>query len=316
MQGIGARILRLTPVAAVFAYLCSGFYMINPSETGVVRRFGKVATTQIQGEASYRTYAPGLHYRLPWPVTRLDRMRPLETKTVAVGFERMDEILGRAGDPARAAFLAGDQNIMQLRMTVQYTLADPVAYLLNAEYAGRILEAEAEACLSAALADMDVDTLIGPGRAAVSARVREALDRDLQRHRLGLSVRTVNFQAPAPPKEVADAFNEVQTAKAEKRRMALEAETYRNELVTRAAGEADQVLREGEAYRTRRVAEAQGEAARFTKLYEEYRQAKYVTGLRLYIEAMEEILPKMKKVFVDESETGGPLDLGLIQGGP
>lgn len=300
------RVFRAILVLAAVAYLGSGFYVVKPAEMGVVRLFGKVTGPR----------PPGLHYRLPFPVTRFNRVRPAETKTVTVAFDRVDQLLGRTADPRRSEFLTGDQNIMQLRLTVQYTVTDPVAYLFGSTDPEAVIRAEAESCLSGAVASTGVDELIGAGRVRVKAAVRQELDREIVRHHLGVGVSAVSLQAPTPPKEVAQAFNDVQSAKAEKHRLVLEAEGYRNGVVTRAYGEADQARREAEAYHERRIAEAQGESKRFADLYEQYRQAKSVTGTRLYIEAMEEILPRMKKVFVDSDENGEPVDLGLFSSEP
>ena len=305
-------VCRAFAVAVAAVYLGSGIYIIRPGEVGVVRRFGKVVSATVEGKSAPLIATPGLHYRVPYPFTRLDKVRPMETKTVTVGFERVDQILGRDTDPRRSEFLTGDQNIMQLRLTIQYTIDDPISFLFGTMDPEALLKVEAEGCLAEAVAAIAVDDLIGSARAGLGAAVRRGLEREIQIHNPGIRLSEVNFQAPAPPQAVADAFNDVQSAKAEKQKIALEAEAYHNETVTRAYGEADKLKREGEAYRERRVAEAQGEAKRFEDLYGEYRLAKRVTSLRLYLEAMEEILPQLKKVFVDTDEQGGPIDVGLF----
>ncbi len=301
---------------ALAAYAGSGVFFIRPNEIGVVRVLGKIVSTSVDGRTAAQLYAPGPHIRLPWPIGRLDRLRPAETRTATVGFERVDEILGQRGDPSRSDFLTGDQNLMQMRMTVQYVVDDPPAYLFAAASPEEALRTEAENCLYQAIASIGVDDLIGAGRTRASAAVRDLLDRRLGEHHLGLRVIAVNLQAPAPPAEVAEAFNDVQSAKAERNQSALEAESYHNEIVTRAYGEADKAIREAEAYRERRIAEAEGEAKRFEDLAGEYQQAKSVVALRLYIEAMEQILPGMKKVFVDSADGANAIDLTLIQAKP
>jgi membrane protease subunit HflK len=308
----GVWILRALVVVALAAYLGSGLYIIRPNEIGIVRLFGKVVSTVVDGKPTPEIVLPGLHFRLPYPITRLNRVRPAETKTLAIGFEPVDQILGRAADPRRSEFLTGDQNIMQLRMTVQYTVDDPVAWLFGATDPEAVVRADAESCLADAVASIGVDDLIGAERVKAAASVRQELDRQIAFHASGVRITAVSLQAPTPPKEAAAAFNDVQSAKAEKYRAVLEAEAYRNDIVTRASGEAEKSRREGEAYRERRVAEAEGEAKRFEDLYEQYRQARAVTWVRLYIEAMEEILPAMKKVFVDSEKGGSPIDLGLF----
>lgn len=306
------RACRAGVALGVMAYLASGIFAVRPNEVGIVRRFGKVVVATAGGRSASLLYPPGLHYRLPYPITRLNKVRPAETRTVAIGFDPMDGLVGMAADPRAAEFLTGDQNIMRLRMTVQYTIGDPILFLFGAGDPEALLRREAEACLARAVAAVGVDHLIGAERVKISDETRQDLEREMERHHPGVKVTAVSLQAPSPPQEVADAFNDVQSAKAEKDQMTLEAEGYRNKRVTEADGEADKLKREAEAYRQRRVAEAQGEAKRFEDRYEEYRQARRVTALRLYLDTMEEVLPRMKKVLVDSDEHGGPVDLGII----
>jgi len=309
----GMRPIRYLVGLAVVLYLLSGFYSVRPDEQAIVRRFGRLLGYVLpSGEVKPRIIPPGLHYHLPYPIERVDRIRTRETKTISVGFQAPDEVLARASRPTEAEFLTGDQNIMNLQMTVQYTISDPVVYLLNFADAKALLEREATAALTAVVATMGVDDLIGPARRLVSKRVYDALQYELKLHGIGVDVRSVNFQSPTPPQEVAAAFNEVQSAKAEMHRLQLDAESYRNETITRAQGEADRMLREAEAYALSRVEEARGEAERFEKILKEYSNSKELTSLRLYIEALEQILPKMRKLIVDSSNKGEPINIGII----
>ena len=60
----------------VGAHLISGFYIVGADERAVVRRFGAVAAE----------VGPGMHYRFPWPVDRLDVVKTTSVKKVGVGF--------------------------------------------------------------------------------------------------------------------------------------------------------------------------------------------------------------------------------------
>ena len=101
-------------------YLLSGFYVIKPEEIGVVRRFGKVVAPRV---------VSGIHYRCPWPVDRLDKVRVAEVRRMSVGFKFIDKATGIAPLPSEAQFLTGDTNIVNIQMIVQYIIADPAAYI-------------------------------------------------------------------------------------------------------------------------------------------------------------------------------------------
>jgi membrane protease subunit HflK len=259
--------------------------------------------------------APGLHLRLPYPFERVDKVNVSETRTVSVGFEEPDQLLGRTALPRQAEFLTGDQNIINLRLVLQFTVSDPVKFLTSMADPVAACRRAAEASLTNIVGRTGVDDLVGPQRVAISHDVAKELQTELDRLSAGITVSSANLQTPLPPQEVAAAFNDVANARQEMEQVKFQAEGYKNEAVLRAQGEADKLSREGEAYRQQRVAQAEGEAKRFDDLYAQYRDSKDVTSLRLYIEAMEEILPKMKKVIVD-SAPGREMDLGIIKREP
>jgi len=305
--------LRIGVCLAAVVYVASGIYTVAPDQYAVVRRFGRVLHhVGAEGKLVPRLISPGLHYHLPWPVERVDRVKALETKTVTVGFEAPDVTLAGGSSPREVEFLTGDENIMRLQMTVQYTVSDPVAYLLNAADTDNLLKQETASALTAVVAEMGVDDLIGPARAAIGPRVLARLRREEIYHEMGVDVRSANLQTPLPPQEVAEAFNRVQSAKAEMHRLQLKAEGYRLEQVTKAQGEADKMLREAEAYARKRTEGAHGEARRFEEMYEAYKKSKELTSLRLYVEAMEMILPRLRKLIVASDETGEPVDIGIV----
>ncbi|NOZ21577.1 MAG: FtsH protease activity modulator HflK [Planctomycetes bacterium] len=312
----GRTVIRAITALLLLAYLCSGICVIRPNEAGVVRRFGRVAFTVIDGKPVPEILQPGLHYRLPWPITRLNRVRPTETRTITVGYQPADSLLGRPANPAASEFLTGDQNIMRLRMSVQYTLGNPIAFLFGARDPVVILRTEAESCLTRAVSSVNVDDLVGAARVTIANDVRAELEREMALHQPGIRVTAVNLLATSPPREVAEAFYDVQSAKAEKERLIHQAEADRENRIRAAEAQADALLNDAGAYRHDRVEVAKGEAERFDDLYGEYKQAKEVTALRLYIEAMEEVLPKLKKVIVDSDDKGGPVDLGIIESKP
>ena len=300
------RVIRIVLAVAALGYLFSGTYIVRPNEVAVVRRFGKIVNPAA---------APGLHLRLPWPLERVDKVNVSETRTASVGFEEPDQLLGRQASPREGEFLTGDQNIINLRLMLQYTVADPVKFLTVMSDPAAICRKAAERSLTTLVAQTGVDDLIGPERVAISFEVARRMQEELVRLGAGIAVTSANLQTPLPPQEVAAAFNDVQNAKQEMQQVQFQAEGYKSEAVLRAQGDADKLMREAEAYRQQRTTQAEGEAKRFDDLYAEYKDSKEVTSLRLYIEAMEDILPQMKKVIVD-SVAGNEMDIGVIKQAP
>jgi membrane protease subunit HflK len=144
-----------------------------------------------------------------------------------------------------------------------------------------------------------MDDVIGQGREAMAATVQERLQVYLNVYGTGMSVRSVNLDRGAPPREVEAAFDDVQKAREDEERFINEANAYAEQVVPEARGDAQRIIEQANAYRDEVVARAEGEASRFTALLGEYRQAKDVTRDRLYIDAMEEVLGRTSKVLLD-----------------
>src|SRR5262249_17024970 len=155
-----------------------------------------------------------------------------------------------------------------------------------------------------------VDAVLTTERVAIQEEVLGAAQARLNEYRAGVKLFTINIENAAPPPEAADAFRDVASARADTARIIDEAHGYANGLIPRARGEAVQLAESAAAYRQAKVNEALGDAARFSAIEAEYAKAAGVTGHRLYLEAMEEILPKIRKLIVDSS---GNIDLSIIR---
>ncbi|HIE52352.1 MAG TPA: FtsH protease activity modulator HflK [Armatimonadetes bacterium] len=288
------------------AYGLSGLYFVGPDEQAVVRCFGAVWGPPRE---------PGVHYRPPWPVSRLNKLKVHQARRVSVGFAPGDQVLGRS-PTTQAEYLTGDQNLINIQMTVQYTISEPVKYLFRSQGVERLVGFAAGACLTRAVESSPVDELLTIGRVAVQNKVQYETQRLLDQYDLGVTVTLVSIENVAPPAEVAAAFREVASARGDKERIVNEAQGYANEVLAKARGEAQKLLLEAEAYRERRINQAKGDAARFAKLVREYEQAKDVTSARLYLEAMEEIWPRLRKVVVDAAEEEKAVDVTVLQTAP
>ena len=291
-------------IGAFAIYLLSGVYLVAPDQQSVVVRFGRVVEKRV---------LPGIHYHLPFPVERVIKLKALETKRLAVGIEMPDKVLGRGGLDSRTLYLTGDQNLINVQVSVQFSVKELPDYLFNSRDVTKLVSQAVESAFAATIAGEGVDNLLTTGKVAVQNSTRQLSQEMLDSYSSGVSISSVNIESVSPPAGAADAFLEVASARADRDRIINEAYGYANDVGARSRGEADKSISDAESYRERRVNEAQGESVRFTKLVVEYSQAKQVTEKRLYLEAMEEILPRIKKVIVDSTGSKNLMDLGVIR---
>jgi len=289
-------------VAALALWLLTGVYLVNTQQQAVVTRFGAVVEPRV---------LPGIHMALPWPIDRVARLKVQQLQRLVVGGDPVDTVLGRS-QPLQSQFLTGVQNIISLRVVVQYSVASPVDYLFRTSNVGQVVAATVETALAQKVAAQTVDAILTSGKAAIQEDVRAASQRLLDEYRAGVVLSTINIESVTPPPEAADAFRDVASARADSSRIVNEAQGYANDVVPRARGQAQQFLEAAQGYRQRKIDEAQGDASRFTQVAAEYAKASQVNGDRLYLETMETILPKIKKLIVDNK---GNLDLTIIRRG-
>jgi membrane protease subunit HflK len=254
---------------------------------------------------------PGLHYALPWPIDRVIKLKVQQAQRLVVGGDAPDSVLGRT-QPLASQFLTGDQNIINLRVIVQYYVGVPADYLFRHQEVARSVGSAVEAELARRIAHRDVDSVLTTEKVAIQDEVRAAAQHRVNEYQAGVILSTVNIEAAGPPPEAADAFRDVASAKADSARIVNESQGYSNDVIPKARGEAQQMLEAAGAYKQKKINEAVGDAARFTQINAEYTKAAQVTGQRLYVEAMEQILPRIKKIIVDKN---GNLDLTIIRKG-
>lgn len=283
-------------------WLLSGVYLVAPDQQAVETRFGKVVATRV---------LPGIHYSLPWPIDKVTKLKVQQLQRLVIGGDLPDGVLGRT-QPLASQFLTGDQNIINMRVVVQYSVGVPVDYLFQAQDVAKAIGTAVEAELARRIAHRNVDAVLTTEKAAIQEEVRAAAQKRLNDYRSGVVLSTINIETATPPPEAADAFRDVASARADAVRIVNEAQGYANDLVPKSRGEAQQMREAAEAYKQKKVNEAMGDAARFTQVAAEYNKAAQVTGERLYQETMEQILPRIKKLIVDKN---GNLDLTIIRKG-
>ncbi|MBB3975294.1 membrane protease subunit HflK [Rhizobium azooxidifex] len=269
-------------------WLMNSIYTVQPDERGVELRFGKP-----KDEISM----PGLHFHF-WP---------FETVEMVTITEQQQNI-GRKGASVNAEdsglMLSGDQNIVNVQFSVLYSVTDPRAYLFNLENPSATLQQVSESAMREVVGRRPAQDIFRDNRQAIAEAVKATIQATMDEYGAGISVNTVAIEDAAPPREVADAFDEVQRAEQDEDRFVEEANQYSNQRLGRARGEAAQIREEAAAYKNRVVNEAEGEAQRFISIYEQYRLAPDVTRQRMFLETMEGVLKGSKTVVIDEKQGG------------
>ena len=259
-------------------------------------RFGRVV----------READPGPGYHLPWPFEQVIKPAVTRIYKEEFGFRTVD-----VGPPARyrdvdaeALMLTGDENIVKLQFIVQFrvrtTPTGPTDFLFNVREPQGTVRDAAEAAMREVLGRNDIDTALTEGKEQVQQDAQALLQQILDEYQIGLEVVTVKLQDVDPPNQVSDAFKDVISAQQDKERLINEARGYANDVVPKARGQAAQLLNEAEGYSAAKVQDASGAAQRFIALQEEFEKAKDVTRLRLYLETMEQVLPRVNKIIIDD----------------
>jgi membrane protease subunit HflK len=277
-------------------------YIVRADQQAVVTRFGQVVEPRV---------FPGIHVTVPWPIDRVYKLRVQQQQRLVVGGDLPDTVLGRT-QPLASQFLTGDQNIINLRAVVQYSVGTPTRYLFDTQDVTKSVSTAVETELARRIGRNPVDTILTTGKTAIQEQVRAAAQKIVDGYGAGVQITSVNIESVTPPAEAAEAFRDVASARADGARIYNEALGYENDLVPRARGEAQQMTASAQGYKQIKIDQAKGDAARFDLVAAEYARASEVNGRRLYLETMEQVLPKIKKLIVDKS---GNFDLTIIRKG-
>jgi membrane protease subunit HflK len=284
------------------ALLSTMVYTVKPSEVGVIQRFGRYI----------RTTQPGLHFKMPVGIETVKRVnvRRVETEefvSVSGGRDaRYPAAAAAASDPT--LMLTGDLNVGQVPWVVQYRIKDPFNYLFKVRDVQRLLRDMSEATMRLVIGDRSIDEVISK-RDEIAVEAQGLLQTELDDSETGIHVVTLEMKKTDVPGPVRPSLNEVNQATQEKEQMIYEAREEYNRAIPAARGQAERTVRGAEGYALDRVNSAKGEAARFTSIYEAYVKAKDVTRRRMYLEALRDILPKLKRKTIIDQDLEGVLPL-------
>ncbi|MCY3983110.1 MAG: FtsH protease activity modulator HflK [Roseovarius sp.] len=284
--GISRRFVFLIVAIAAVLWGASSFYTVKPEEQAVELFLGEY----------YRTTNPGLNFA-PWPLVTFEKLPVTREQNEDIG-------VGGTGSDA-GLMLTGDENIVDIDFQVVWNISDPAKYLFNLRDPRQTIRAVSESAMREIIAQSQLAPILNRDRGVIASRLEDLIQLTLDSYDSGVNIIRVNFDKADPPREVIDAFREVQAAEQERDRLEKEADAYAARVLAEARGQAAQTLEEAEGYRAQVVNEAEGEASRFSAVLAEYVKSPEVTRKRLYIEAMEDVLGGMNKIILDESSVGG-----------
>ncbi len=312
-------IVILIAIVSVGIWAGTGVYTVGPDEQGVLRTWGKFDSTVGQG----------LHWHWPSPIGIRNVESVTQTRRLEVGFRSGADGLGIAQTVgSESLMITGDENIVDVQMVVQYRISSLPDFIFNVadpgdpdrnvsinRPEGRTLRDAAESSLRQVVGSRDIDDVLTTGKEQVQAETALIMDRLLDSYGAGLEIISVLLQNVNPPEEVRDAFEDVVRAREDRDRLVNLAEAYRADQLPRAEGRAAQITQAAQGFKDGRIARAQGEAVGFKELLEGYENSKVVTRQRLYLEAMEEILPGVTKIILAEDISSGLLPFLPLTGG-
>ncbi len=279
-SGLPKGVIGLAVLGFVVLWLLTGFYVVDEQERGVVLQFG----------AYSRTTQPGLGWRAPWPIERLEVVNVTQVRQIN----------------DRQSMLTKDENIVDVELTVQYRVSSAEDYLFNVSEPDTTLKQATKSAVRETVGRSEMDFILTAGREEIAEQTKVLLQESLDEYVSGLIVTEVNLQQAQPPEAVQAAFADAIKAREDQQRLKNEAEAYANDRLPKARGAAARQLAEATGYRDQTIARAEGDASRFQQLVTEYRKAPKVTRDRLYLDSMSSVLQSSSKILLDVDQ-GSPM---------
>ncbi|TRO95229.1 FtsH protease activity modulator HflK [Glycocaulis profundi] len=287
-NGPGIGLLAAIVVFVWLAWPGSAWYVVGPQQAGVVLRFGEYV----------RTTGSGLQFKLPVPIETVLLPEVTTTQSTTVG-----------AVPAESLMLTRDENIVEVDFVVQWrvdlTYPDGVRdFLFNIRDPDGTVKSVAESAMREVVGLTDLQPIITAGRTEAARRARDIIQETLNEYGAGIQILEVQLRESSAPETVIDAFRDVDAARQDAERVALEATQHANRVIPEARGDAARLLEEARGYRDSVIAESEGQAERFTAIYTEYAAAPDVTRRRIFLETMEEVLGRSELIILDQGGEG------------
>ena len=309
--GIG-KLLIIGLLIVVLQGVYASFFKIAPSEVGVILRLGEYS----------RTTPSGLHFKIPY----IDKLYKVDVENIRkeeFGFRSrfpgQKATFERRGYDMESLMLTAEKNVINVAWIVQYRVADPYAFLFKVADVRQAIRDISESVTRRIVGNMDFDYVLS-NRDLLAASVKNELQSELDglfpKGMSGVDIGTVQFQDINPPDQVKPAFNEVNEADQDMKRLVNEAQETYNRVIPKASGDAKKIIEEAYGYQAERVNNAKGQTQRFLDILKEYELAPDVTRKRMYLETMKDILPNVESVYViDKNQQQAPIPLLNITSG-
>ncbi len=280
--GVGVALVALI---VVVVWLFSGSFIVQEGQKAVVTTFGKYS----------HTVEAGWGWRWPYPIQANETVNFTQTTTVEIGSTSPSQATGLRD----SAMLTQDENIVDVRFSVQYSLKDARAFLFENRRPADAVTQAAESAVREIVGSSRIDSVLYEQRGALTAALVKSIQAQLDTLNAGILVNNVNVESVKPPEQVTAAFDDVNKAGIERDSLKNEGQAYANRVIPSAEGDAARLREDALAYKARIVAAAKGDSDRFKAIYAEYQKAPGVTRDRMYIDAMKEVYANVTKVMVD-----------------
>ena len=296
MKSAGIGVGLVAGVAALL-WLGSGFFIVQEGQQAVVTSFGKYS----------HTADAGFQWRMPYPFQAHETVPVTQLRSIEVGRNAVVQSTGLRD----SSMLTQDENIVDIRFTVQYRLKDSRAYLFENRNPDDAVVQAAESAVREIVGKSTMDSVLYEQRDAIANELVKSIQTQTDRLNTGILVVNVNVQNVQAPEQVQAAFDDAFKAGADRERLKNEGQAYANDVIPKAQGTAARLREESEGYKSRVVAQAEGDAQRFSSVLIEYKKAPAVTRDRLYIDTMKEVYSNVSKVYVDSRSNSNLLYLPL-----
>jgi modulator of FtsH protease HflK len=292
--GIGAIVVA---AVVVLVWLGTGFFIVQEGQQAVITQFGKY----------HGTVEAGFNWRLPWPIQRHETVNLTQLRSVEIGRNSVVQATGLK----ESSMLTQDENIVDVRFTIQYRLKSAAQFLFENRNPDDAVIKAAESAIREVVGRVNMDDLLGRNSENIQRDVAKSIQLQMDRYKTGIEVQNVNIQNVQPPEQVQAAFDDALKAGQDRDRLKNEGQAYANDVIPRAKGAAARLKEESDGYSARIIAQAEGDAQRFRSVLTEYQKAPQVTRDRMYIDAMQQVYSSVTKVLVDSKQGNSLLYLPL-----
>lgn len=291
-------------ILGLIIYSFSGIYKIEGDAVGVLSRFGKVVDARVN---------PGLHYKMPWPIDRVQIIQVRQIKTMAITdfhTNYMQGDGGRAysfykGTELEPYCITGDNNIVAISLVLKYTISDPVKYLYGLKQPETFMERCTAHLIVHKLASLEIDKILTIGKKQLEFDLQNELSEELEKAETGISLSFLEIKEIKPPTTVQQYFDRVINAEVEKTKALHQAQGYYNRVVPEARSEANELTQEAKAYKREKINGAEGEVSRFLSRFDGYSENPEAHREKIYLEFIQQVYPNLGEIRVVKNQGQG-----------